>query len=241
MPIHKERILYDDEYLLAVNKLSGELVVKGAGEVGKLPLLDFLKKDYPGLQTLHRLDFETSGVVMFAKSKKVAAMVKESKFEGWRKVYRTLVVGRLRERGEIRIPLPVHGRTPFVSRANVLRGSAKGLAPQDDTKGYQGETVAAVTRYKVLRSIGDVSYVECEIATGRHHQIRRHFAEIHHPLVLDDLYGDRKCNQRFSRATGYRKFFLHAYSLDLLHPVTGERIHIEAPLPRAFEEVLSRI
>ncbi|MBI3336405.1 RluA family pseudouridine synthase [Candidatus Peregrinibacteria bacterium] len=212
MPINKERILYDDEYLLAVNKLSGELVVKGAGELGKLPLLDFLKKDYPGLQTLHRLDFETSGVTLFARSKKVATIVKESKFLGWKKVYRTIVVGRPRERGEIRIRLPVRdGR----------------------------ELVDALTTYHVLKILGDICYVECEIGTGRHHQIRRHFAGIGHPLVLDSLYGDRKFNQRFTQATGYRKFFLHASTLSFPHPVTGERIHIEAPLPRAFEEVLS--
>lgn len=214
MRIDPRRILYADEYLFAVNKLSGELVVKGKGELRKLPLLDFLKKDYPGLQTLHRLDFETSGVVLFARNKKVAAMVKESKFSGWKKVYRTLVVGRLRERGEIRIRLPVReGR----------------------------ELVEALTTYHVIETRGDVSYVECEIETGRHHQIRRHFAAIGHPLLLDDVYGDRAFNRRFTKASGYRKFFLHAYSLDLRHPVTGEHIHIEAPLPRAFEEILSRL
>src|SRR3989338_5523593 len=161
MRIDPRRILYDDEHLLAVNKLSGELVVKGAGEVGKLPLLDFLKKDYPGLQTLHRLDFETSGVVLFARNKKVAAFVKESKFAGWKKVYQTLVVGRPRERGEIRLKVPARdGR----------------------------ELVDALTTYHVLKTVGDISYIECEIGTGRHHQIRRHFANIGHPLVLDDVY-----------------------------------------------------
>jgi len=107
MPISRDRILYQDDHLLAVNKLSGELVVKGKGEVGKLPLLDFLKKDYPGLRTLHRLDFETSGVVVFARTKQVYGKVMESGFSGWKKVYCTLVVGRMeRERGEVRAPLP---------------------------------------------------------------------------------------------------------------------------------------
>lgn len=219
-----KRILYCDEHLLGVNKLSGELVVKGAGEVGKLPLLDFLKKDYPGLQTLHRLDFETSGVVLFARNKKVAATVKESKFSGWKKVYRTLIVGRPKISGIIEIPLSVRNQHKCHGEKNIARG---------DTK------VPAVTRYKVLKFLGDISYVECEIEMGRHHQIRSHFAMIGHPIILDDVYGDRKFNQRCTRATGYRRFFLHAYSLDLPHPVTGEKIYIEAPLPRAFEEVLS--
>ena len=233
MSIHKERILYEDDHLLAVNKLSGELVVKGAGEVGKLPLLDFLKKDYPGLQTLHRLDFETSGVVLFARSKKVAAAIKESKFAGWKKMYRTLVVGRPRERGEIRIPLPVRSRTPFVSRASWFDRA------HHDTKGVREELVDALTTYRVLKTLGDICFVECDIGTGRHHQIRRHFAGIGHPLLLDDVYGDKVFNRRFTKASRYRKFFLHASTLSLPHPVTGKNIHIEAPLPRAFEEVVS--
>jgi len=70
MPIARDRILYEDEYLLAVNKLSGELVVKGSGKTEKLPLFDFLKKEYPGLRALHRLDFETSGVIILLGRKK---------------------------------------------------------------------------------------------------------------------------------------------------------------------------
>src|SRR3989338_10334133 len=69
-----DRILYQDEHFLAVHKLSGELVVRGKGPVGKLPLLDFLKKDFPGLRPVNRLDFETSGVVLFARSKKALEM-----------------------------------------------------------------------------------------------------------------------------------------------------------------------
>src|SRR3989338_8998204 len=105
MSISSDRILYLDDALLAVNKRSGELVVRGAGEVGKLPLLDFLKKDYPGLQTLHRLDFETSGVVLFARNSAVAKQVLASKFDGWKKIYGLLVMGRVKKRGVIDMPL----------------------------------------------------------------------------------------------------------------------------------------
>ena len=79
MPLDPTRILFQDQHLLAVNKLSGELVVAGKGKVEKLPLLDFLKKDFPGLRAVHRLDFETSGVVLFARTK---AAYEKNKSEG---------------------------------------------------------------------------------------------------------------------------------------------------------------
>ncbi|MCA9370578.1 MAG: RluA family pseudouridine synthase [Candidatus Peregrinibacteria bacterium] len=207
MTISPDRILYEDEHLLAVNKLSGELVVKGKGKVGKLPLFDFLKRDYPGLHVVHRLDFETSGVVLFAKHKEAEAKILINKFDQWEKKYVTLVMGRLqRRRGAIRTKLPARSR---------------GM-------------IEAETLYTVLDLFGNSSYVECTITTGRHHQIRRHFASIHHPLVLDKEYGHAKFNQLFRQELGFSKFFLHAASLTFPHPMTGKIIKIEAPLPKPF-------
>ncbi len=208
------RILYEDEHFLAVNKLSGELTVKGAGKIEKLPLLDFFKKEYPELLALHRLDFETSGVVLFARTKEAEQAVLNSKFKGWKKIYQALVMGRIfRESGVIRSPLPARG---------------KGM-------------VEAITRYKVLERFANSSFVEAEIETGRHHQIRLHFAAIKHPLVLDSVYGHKKFNQVFTQEFGYRKFFLHASSLSFTHPVNGEVVHIEAPLPKVFSGLLKKL
>ena len=221
MSIDPHRILFSDNHLLVVSKLSGELVVKGKGKVGKLPLLDFLKKEYPGLQTIHRLDFETSGTVSFARNKIVAQKIRESRFTGWQKNYLTLVKGMPKKKGVIRLPLP--------TRRNPKSKNSKQIF------------VEAVTKYSVIESFGDVSLVECEIETGRHHQIRRHFAMLGHPLVLDEEYGDRKFNRLFVREYGFRKFFLHAKALEFPHPMTGKKIHIEALLPKAFEQMLQRL
>ncbi len=211
MPIAADRILYEDDHLLAVNKRSGELVVRGKGEVGKLPLLDFLKKDYPGLRTLHRLDFDTSGVVLFAKSKQATDRIITSAFAGWHKRYHALVMGRMeRSSGAIRTPLPARGRG----------------------------TVPAETQYLVLERFVNSSYIEAEPLTGRHHQIRLHFAGIKHPLALDREYGHGKFNQLFTQELGFRKFFLHAITLELPHPITGQKLRIEAPLPEQFKSVL---
>ena len=216
MPISRDRILYCDDAILAVNKLSGELVVKGSGKVQKLPLLDFLKKEYPGIHPLNRLDFETSGIVLFARTKKVLAQEIGSKFKGWRKIYRTIIAGRIdRDHSQITIPLPA-------------RNKGEGNIP-------------ATTTYTVLERFANSSYVEAEIESGRHHQIRRHFSLIKFPLVLDDEYGNEKFNRTFCREFGYRRFFLHAWKVTLPHPVTKKEIVIEAPMPRIFEELLAKL
>ncbi len=216
MSISRDRILYCDDTILAVSKLAGELVVKGFGNVQKLPLLDFLRKEYPGIHPLNRLDFETSGVVLFARNKKILAEVLASKFKGWKKIYRTIVAGRIKQdRGEITMPLP----------ARVKKEG----------------NVTAMTRYKVLQRFENSTYVEVEIETGRHHQIRRHFAMMYHPLILDQIYGDEKVNRKFSKQLGYRRFFLHAWKVQLPHPVSGKEVIIEAPMPKAFINVLKEL
>lgn len=214
MSLSGRRILYSDDHILAVDKRSGELVVAGSGTSDTLALLDFLRKEYPGLRALHRLDFETSGVVLFARTKRVADAVLASKFHGWKKTYVTLVARRMTRRfGAVRTPLPARGQ---------------GMVP-------------AVTTYRVLEVFANSSLVEAEIETGRHHQIRRHFASIGHPLLLDEEYGNTAINRVFIREFRLRRFFLHAARLSFPHPVTGEQITIEAPLPRVFAGVLKRL
>ena len=212
MPIDSRRILFHDSHFLAVNKLSGELVVKGKGKVGKLPLLDFLRKQYPGLRPVNRLDFETSGIVLFAQSKGALEKAMEMPTK---KTYLTIVRGRVKPlQGEIRKPLPAR--------------SGKGEVP-------------ALTRYQVLGQFRDFALVECTIESGRHHQIRRHLASIGHPLLLDDIYGDKTFNHRWGQKLRMHRFFLHAAALFFHHPFTREWINVEAPVPRAFEDVLRRL
>ena len=214
MHIHSSRIIFEDEHLLGVNKLSNELVVKGSGTVGKLPLFDLLRKDHPGLRAVHRLDFETSGVVVFAKSKPVEKAIIESSFAGWEKTYHTLVVGRLpRDEGVIRAPLPARG----------------------------GGKVPAETRYRVLHRFVNSSEVLVIITTGRHHQIRRHFQFMGHPLVLDHIYGNKPFNRVFTQEFKLRHFFLHAEAVSFPHPMTSKLVNIEAPLPSIFLKMLQKL
>lgn len=214
MSIDPRRILFQDEHLLVVNKLAGELVVAASGE-GKMPLFDFLKKDIPGLRVLHRLDYQTSGIIVFAKSAAVVAHVRETKFAGWKKTYVALVAGHIAQASGT-INRPLKARTQQVM-------------------------VDAVTHYKVLRQFGDAAYVEAVIDTGRKHQIRQHFAAIGHPLLRDPLYGNARADELFAKRYGYSRFFLHSIRLSLPHPVTGEELHIVAPLPASFSQVLEKL
>lgn len=218
MGIHADRILYRDDHLLIVNKRAGELTVK-AGESrgeGQLDaLFDFLHKTEPGLRVVHRLDFGTSGVLVFAKSGEAAEVIKNTKFAGWKKKYRAIVAGAVdRPAGSIRKKLEARTRD---------------------------ELVDAATHYTVLDKFPVATYVEATIETGRKHQIRKHFAAIGHPLVLDPLYGDPKKDKGFRKMCRYKRFFLHAMSLEFPHPVTGKIMTVEAPLPKSFEEALSTL
>ncbi|MBI2524008.1 hypothetical protein HYW11_02215 [Candidatus Peregrinibacteria bacterium] len=220
MGIDPRRILYCDDHILVVNKLSGELVVRGKGAVVKLPLLDFLRRQYPGLRAVHRLDFETSGVVVFARTREALQNILSNKFVQWKKMYVTIVTGRPQREGVIRFSLP-----------------ARSVKASEERR-----QVPAVTRYRVLEQFRDAAFLEVWMEEGgRRHQIRQHLARIGHPLALDDVYGDRSLNRAFSRSYGYRKFFLHAASLSFPHPATGNILTIEAPLPRAFDECLERL
>ena len=228
--MYQDRILYTDDHLLVVNKLAGELTVAAGGaassgkSVGgrsfapkrthqdsKQPFFDFLKREHPGLKVVHRLDFGTSGVLVFAKSAAAVANIRESKFGGWKKTYRAIVAGDI------------------VRPAGTIRAQLK-------ARTHEG-MVDALTEYKTLARTPVCSDVEAIIATGRKHQIRQHFAGIGHPLVLDPLYGNPKKDRAFRRAYRYRRFLLHAWKLSFPHPVTGKQIEVEAPLPKPFQEV----
>ncbi|MEQ1849731.1 MAG: RluA family pseudouridine synthase [Candidatus Peribacteraceae bacterium] len=215
MPLDPRRILYEDQWLLAVNKLSGELVVKGQGRVDRLPLLDFLKEDRPSLFPIHRLDFETSGIVVFAKTRGVLKTIVDSVFAGWKKTYEAIIFGLPTKKTDtVRIPL-----TPRSGRGKV----------------------EAETHYRVITPLKGAAVVELTFERGQKHQIRRHMAGIGHPLLLDDEYGDRRANQRTGRRLKMKRFLLHASEIRFPHPVTKEEVHIVCKRPIAFDKALESL
>jgi 23S rRNA pseudouridine955/2504/2580 synthase len=228
------RILYQDAHLLAVDKPAGLASHAGTGITGAtlveearahlrtpadLPPGEF--KPSPA----HRLDRDTSGVVLVARTRQAMVRLGEIFTEGESvsKTYLALAKGKMpRGEGTIDLPLSEHEQT---ARSKAVRGV---------------NLQEALTRYRVLASMKDASLLALRIETGRTHQIRRHLQAVGHPVAGDRRHGDFPFNRVAKTRWGLRRMFLHAWKLELPHPVTGERLRLEAPLPPELEEVLSR-
>lgn len=213
------QILYEDEHLLAVNKHKGALTV--ASREGQNNLTDSLKHFYAKqnirIRPLNRLDRDTSGLVLFAKTKECyQKAVEEKLFTDSEKTYLAVIQGIPKVRsGQITFPLP---------------------SRQD-----QRRMLSAKTKYKVLEVIhfpgGSVCLVEVKISSGRFHQIRRHFQMIHHPLFMDKEYITKKDFQFFCKVTRLRSYLLHAYKLKFKHFITGEELEITSPMPKEYKKI----
>ncbi|HVP68641.1 MAG TPA: RluA family pseudouridine synthase [Anaeromyxobacteraceae bacterium] len=228
------RVLYEDEHVLAVDKPAGLAAHPGSGIEGAT-LVDEVRahlavpEDLPPGEfrpsPAHRLDRETSGVVVVAKTRRAMVALGELFSAGDRvsKTYLALVKGKMpRPSGTIDLPLSEHEQT---ARSRERRGV-----------NFQ----EAVTRWQATSSNRDASLLAVRIETGRTHQIRRHLEAAGHPVAGDRRYGDFAFNRSARTRWGLRRMFLHALRLSLPHPVTGARLDLLAPLPDDLAEVLSR-
>jgi 23S rRNA pseudouridine955/2504/2580 synthase len=229
------RVLHEDDDVLAVDKPAGLAAHPGTGIEGAT-LVEMARgylgvpEDLPPTEfkpsPAHRLDRDTSGVVVVAKTRKAMVRLGEvfTSGEGVRKTYLALAKGKLpRDAGTIDLALSEHEQT---SRSKAARGV-----------NFQ----EAVTRWKVLSSMKDATLLAVTIETGRTHQIRRHLEAIGHPVAGDRRYGDFPWNRGARQRWGLRRMFLHAWKLELPHPATGAPLRLEAPLPDELAAVLSRM
>ncbi len=210
-------ILFEDEDILVLNKHAGITVHEGKGILKQQSLLGMLEATYRprGIipKLVHRIDKETSGLLVVAK-RDAAAEELEKKFAGGEveKEYLALVLGRLHPKeGRIDFPLP----------------------------GREGSFVPALTRYQVERELPGTSLVRVKMETGRMHQIRLHFAKLGHPVVMDDRHGDFAFNNRFRKAHGLKRQFLHAQSIAFEH--RGQKRKWTAPLPEDLAMTLKSL
>ena len=227
-------ILYEDPHLLVCDKPAGLPIHPGTGITGDT-LVDQARA-YLARQGLevpegefkpspaHRLDRETSGVVVVAKTRQAMVRLTEIFTAGEaKKTYLALAKGRFqKERGTIDLRLPEHQQT-------LANKQARGVNLQE-----------AVTHYSKLAGGSEATLLELAIETGRTHQIRRHLAAIGHPVVGDSRYGDFVFNRRARASMGLRRMFLHSTRLALQHPITGKRLAFSAPLPDELTEALER-
>ncbi|PIQ77873.1 hypothetical protein COV82_02385 [Candidatus Peregrinibacteria bacterium CG11_big_fil_rev_8_21_14_0_20_46_8] len=213
-------IVYQDASLVAVEKPARMLAVPNAGDDREESVQNILRAqiENPRLYPLHRLDYATSGIMVFGKDAGVRAEL-EAIFRTptTRKKYITLVRG---------IPKYASGTITKKLRAR-----------------NRNVYVAAKTTYRVVQKfqIPPCALVEAEISTGRKHQIRQHMASIFHPIILDNEYGDEKFNRQFRKILRLGRHFLHAASLEFIHPITQEHIVIEAPLPPDLQSIVKKL
>jgi 23S rRNA pseudouridine955/2504/2580 synthase len=228
------RVLHEDEDVLAVDKPAGLAAHPGTGITGAT-LVEMARAylrtpdDLPATEfrpsPAHRLDRETSGVVLVAKHRKAMVRLGETftDGEGMRKTYLALVKGKMpREAGMIDLPLSEHEQT---ARSKEQRGV-----------NFQ----EAITRWKVVSATKELSLLSVSIETGRTHQIRRHLEAAGHPVAGDRRYGDFAFNRTARQRWGLRRMALHAWKLELPHPRTGAPLRLEAPLPPELADVLSK-
>lgn len=221
-------ILYEDDSLLFVNKPKGMVVHPAPGHyTGTLvnAVMYHCGDELSGINgvlrpgIVHRIDKDTTGVLVVCKTDQAHRSVAEQlKVHSITRVYRAIVHGVIREEeGTVDAPI---GRHP-TDRKRMAVNERNGKR--------------AVTHYRVLRRFENFTYIECRLETGRTHQIRVHMASVHHPLLGDTVYGARKSVKNVDGQV------LHAMILGLVHPVTGQYLEVEAPLPLYFRNLLERL
>ncbi|MDO5491305.1 MAG: RluA family pseudouridine synthase [Bacillota bacterium] len=230
-------IVYEDGDLLVVNKPAGMVVhpAPGRPDGTLVNALLYARRDQlssingvlrPGI--VHRIDKDTSGLLVVAKSNAAHESLSRQLAEhSITRRYHAIVLDNLKEdRGTI-------------DRPNIARDSGTVEEPigRDPKNRLRNAVVerggrSAVTHYRVLERFGRFTYIEAELETGRTHQIRVHMSWLRHPLLGDVLYGSQK------NAAGARRQMLHACTLGFVHPMTGEYMEWESPLPEDFRKVL---
>ncbi|MDX1655386.1 MAG: RluA family pseudouridine synthase [Candidatus Competibacteraceae bacterium] len=219
----KGAVLLEDDRVLVLDKPSGLAVHGGSGQdFGIIEVLRALRPEAPFLELAHRLDRETSGCLVIAKSPTALGDLHHSLRErSGDKRYLALLRGRLTGPCTVEAPL----------RKNVLRGGERLVAVDPDGK-------PATTRFTALQHYGEATLVEAAIETGRTHQIRVHARHLGHPLAGDGKYGDEGFNRRMA-LLGLKRLFLHAHSLTL--PLGPREVTVSAPLETSLRRVLDRL
>jgi len=224
-PLQAE-IIHEDEVLVVIDKPAGVAVHGGSGvSHGVVEQLRAARPHAPFLELVHRLDRDTSGVLMLAKRRSALTALHRQLREGQvLKLYLVLVKGRWRDaKRNVRLPLDKY----------VLGSGERRVAVRED--GAPAHTI-----FRLRQSWPEFSLLEAELKTGRTHQIRVHLAHLGFPIVGDEKYGDFALNKSLARE-GLKRMFLHAARTVIEHPQTGASLSLEAPLPAPLESFLATL
>jgi 23S rRNA pseudouridine1911/1915/1917 synthase len=232
-------ILYEDRDVIVINKPSGLVVHPGAGHKGGT-LVNALLCHYPGVEGIgdharpgivHRLDKETSGTMVVAKSTLAHDdLSRQFKMREVRKIYLALAYGRVKKAAGV-IDLPI-GRHPKYRKKMSVKSR---------------QSRPTETRWQIKEAFAEVTLLEIDLRTGRTHQVRVHCAAMGHPVVGDATYGKKRRWQKvLSQKTlealkTARRQMLHAWQLTFVHPRTEQMMHFESPLPSDMASVLDAL
>ena len=225
-------IVFEDARLLALNKPSGLASHGGSGiDFGAIEAMRALRPNQ-SLELVHRLDRDTSGLLVIAKKRsaltELQALLREDDRQGGRSIskrYLTLLAGRLPD-GEMVVDAPLH--------IGLRQGGERHVQVNANGK-------SSLSRFRVLERRGGHSYCEVKIETGRTHQIRAHAQHIGHPVAGDDKYGDEAVNRKLREKAGLKRLFLHAASLQFSLDGGKAPYLLNAPLPPELSSVLNQL
>lgn len=236
------KIIFEDEYLLVLDKPAGILVHPTPAQE-KNTLVDFLRARIAKIETMpwpdrtragivHRLDKDTSGLIIVAKNPRTLVRLQEQfRHHKVQKTYLALVLGKLEKSGEIEAML-TRGKAGF-QKVRELDFSIKNETIQPAVTLYQ-----TMTKYHFQNQL--LTLVEVIPKTGRMHQIRAHFKHISHPVIGDPLY-NTKASRKISKKLGISRQFLHAQKLEFKHPLTQKKIKFKSQLPNELNNILVKI
>lgn len=220
-------ILFEDDELIVLDKQAGLVVHPGNGQPTGTMLNALLHHapqlaEVPRAGIVHRLDKDTSGLLVVAKTLTAQTdLVRQLQARTVKRHYLALALGRVECNGRIDAPM---GRHPVQrTKMAVVRSGGK----------------EAITRYAVREHFAKCTLLECQLETGRTHQIRVHLASIGHPLAGDPAYGKTRSGD--DRLDAFKRQALHAWRLALLHPQTGEEMAWEATMPQDFVDLLASL
>ena len=226
VPATEFPVLYEDEAILAINKPSGTAVHGGSGvSFGVIEQLRSARPQAKFLELVHRLDRETSGVLLVAKKRSALTGMHEIMREGNSdKRYFTLVLGKW-QNAKQHVKLPLH-------KFDTPQGEKRVMVREDGQ--------ASHTIFTLLKSWPEFTLLEAQLKTGRTHQIRVHTSHLGFPIAGDDKYGDFARNKELMKR-GLKRMFLHAAELEFSHPISGDKMKLRAPLPEPLARFLDSL
>lgn len=230
VPGREFAVVHEDEALLVIDKPAGVAVHGGSGvDFGVIEQLRRARPAARFLELAHRLDRETSGLLVIGKKRSALTRLHDLFRDGGvDKRYLALVKGRWRDKlRNVKLPLLKYHTADGERRVRV------------SPEGKEAHSIMRL-RGSWQTALGAFSLLEVELRTGRTHQIRVHLAHLGFPIAGDEKYGDFALNRDLQKA-GLKRMFLHAATLQLPHPLSGERLALDAPLPKELAAFLERI